>query len=439
MKKYLNTRQSKMLLVATVGLIFSIVILNGCKKDDDPDPAQNDQQFQIVDEYELGSELIEDYFSMLPDEPEMYDYRDLHTDISGLATPPTSANTKFTKVSYTSSDNTGNTISLSGLMIYPPDKIDAGTPLVSFNHGTELEKKYAPSQFDPGHSSLSKFAEVIFAWGMSAFNNWIVIMPDYQGMGDDVNEVHPYCVKDRLAVATADMVEAAKNTLLGQIVPGWSGNTYIIGYSEGGFVTMAALQELENRNYSLNGAICMEGPYDLSGTMLPMMLRDTAFPVPYFLPMLLVGYQTMYPDVFIYNEMLKSPYNTDIPEYADGFHTTDEVNSIMPADKILKEVFTDAFSDSLSNQSSSAFQVLSDNNTYQAWIPQTTTMLWHCENDDCVPFGNFTKVKSVFGNPSNITYTAYPPVYPVLGTVHESAAPIAFLAATTWILQQENQ
>ena len=184
----------------------------------------------------------------------------------------------------------------------------------------------------------------------------------------------------------------------------------------------------------------MEGPYDLSGAMLDVMLADTAFPVPYFLPYMLVAYEDIYPNLFKYDEMLVSPYDTLIPEYTTGFYSTDKVNSIMPADHILKEIFTDAFIDTLSNTDTKAHHAIYENNSYIGWTPVTETFLWHCVNDDCVSFINFLKVKSVFGALPNITYVEYPPIIPISNTtIHQTAAPIAFMKGTIWILDREKE
>lgn len=94
--------------------------------------------------------------------------------------------------------------------------------------------------------------------------------------------------------------------------------------------------------------------------------------------------------------------------------------------------------DTLINPASKAHQTLYDNNTYIGWKPSTKTYIWHCRNDDCVPFGNFEKVKSVFGTMPNITYKEYPPINPIFNTIHETAAPIAFSEGTIWIMQQES-
>jgi hypothetical protein len=181
----------------------------------------------------------------------------------------------------------------------------------------------------------------------------------------------------------------------------------------------------------------MDGPYDLSGTMLDVMLGDNPFPVPYFLPMMLVGYHTMYPEIFSYEAMLKSPYQSDIPQYTTGLYDETVVNSKMPADKILKKVFTDAFIDSLKNPVSQAQMLMYENNSYVNWTPKSKMLLWHCQNDDCVPFGNFTVAKKRFTELglSNIEYVAWPAIEndPTKGTVHVSVAPRAFYEGSRWI------
>ena len=422
-------------LFALILVLF--IFQSACNKSDNNNITTTVNNLEVVNEYTLNNQEMQSYFEELPNDPNAYDYMDFYEELNGLSNTMLQEHT-FSKVSYASTDNEGNPINLSGLMIFPSGGIEATTPLISHNHGTELEKKFAPSQFVPGQSNIKDFPEVIIAWAISALNNWVIIMPDYQGMGEDVGEVHPYCIKECLAASTADMVQATQASLLNSY-PSWSGNTYIMGYSEGGYVTMVAQQELEKRNVKLNGSLCMEGPYDLSGAMLDVMLADTAFPVPYFLPYMLVAYEDIYPNFFKYDEMLVSPYDTLIPEYTTGFYSTDIVNSIMPADQILKEVFTDAFIDTLSSTDTKAYQAIYENNSYIGWTPVTETFLWHCVNDDCVSFSNFQKVKSVFGELPNITYVEYPPITPIFNTIHQTAAPIAFMEGTTWILNREKE
>jgi hypothetical protein len=429
-------------------IVISLIFLNSCKKDNKPDPEPvNNGGFEILEETEVNMDEIMEQLMVYPDDPDVFDYHDVFNEIKKTAEEDSLLTFNLvlsSKVMYKSIDNKGEEIELSGFFIYPIAFEKVKTPIISYNHGLQLEKKYAPSQYSLWKGEPLKFAEVLIAEAMAAYFGWAVIMPDYQGMGEDITENHPMCVREKLAIATADMIKAAKETIMPDYheFVEWDGNTFLLGYSEGGFVTMAATQELEKRNEPINGVACMDGPYDLTGTMLDVMLSNDPFPIPFFLPMFAVGLNTIYPESFVYDVMLKVPYNDTIPKYTNGFYSESFVNGIMPSSHILKEVLTDNFIDTLENVNSNAYKILYKNNTFinnesEVWIPTTKMLLWHCKNDDCVPFGNFTKVKSEFGTIPNIEYVEWPPIDPVFGqTIHVSAAPIAFWEGSRWIYDQ---
>lgn len=430
-------------------LLLMAVLTTSCNKSEETyiaHPSGSDETFTVVSHTEIDRQDLMDMITRTPDEPGIYDYHDLYYDLSQEAPGDWFYLIAHDVVRYKSKDDQGNEIELSGLFIYPYRLIGSRiqTPLISVNHGTELLKKYAPSKWKKEWNPLEwgNFAEVIIADLMAFRYGWAIVMPDYQGMGDDTGENHPYCIREKLAGSTADMIQYGINTIKDNrhSYINWNGKLFVYGYSEGGFVTMSATRELEKRGVTLNGAVCMDGPYDLSGTMLDVMLRDTPFPVPYFLPLMLVGYHTIYPEVFDYNTALKDPYRTNIPKYTNGFYGSDVVNGIMPQSKILKEVFTDNFMDSLTTHTSKAFQTLSYNNAYAGWTPKTKMLLWHCKNDDCVPFGNFVVAKNAFTalGVTNIDYVEWPPVTNWEGTVHVSVAPRAFKEGAHWIYTQLN-
>jgi pimeloyl-ACP methyl ester carboxylesterase len=423
-------------------LLAILIVLSSCKKkkpENECDAAATGG-FEVISRTERQVQEVMDQLMLLPNDSMDYDYTDFYQET--VAQMPSSLELRpiaHEVVRYTSIDDNGDPIKLTGLLIYPWSPLGKiSAPIVSVNHGTQLLKKFSPSNWKTASASDWKnYPEMAIADIMAIWYGWIIIMPDYQGMGADTTENHPYVIRERLANATADMVIAAQNSMKcdWNAYVKWNGQTFLYGYSEGGYVTMAAARELESRNVALKGVVCMDGPYDLSGTMLTEMLKDTPFPVPYFLPMMLVGYNTLYPETFVYEEMLKEPYLTDIPKYTTGFYDETVVNGIMPPDKILKKVFTDACIDSLQNPESKAYQTMYENNSFVGWTPRSPMLLWHCQNDDCVPFGNFTAAKKRFTELglSNIEYTAWEPVYPKSGTVHVAVAPRAFYEGSRWI------
>ena len=427
-------------------LLAAFILVTSCKKKKpDPEcPPLTSGGLEVVSHTERSVQDVQDQLQLLPDDSIYYDYSDFYRDTE--AQLPGSLELKpvaHEVVKYTSTDNNGVSIQLTGLLIYPynlPPFGRVSAPIISVNHGTQLLKKFAPSKWKSASwDDWKNFPEMVIADVMAVWYGWIIIMPDYQGMGDDVGENHPYVIRDRLANATADMVVAAQNSLScnRNAYVNWNGQTFLYGYSEGGYVTMTAARELEARKVSLSGVVCMDGPYDLSGTMLDVMLGDAPFPIPYFLPMMLVGYNTIYPNTFQYEAMLKEPYKTDIPLYTTGFYDETVVNSKMPPDKILKKVFNDAYIDSLKNPNSQARQLMYGNNSFVNWTPKSKMLLWHCQNDDCVPFGNFTVAKKMFSDLglTNIEYVPWPPIDhdPAKGTVHVAVAPRAFYEGSRWI------
>jgi len=444
-----DKRTTKTLLMTGKGflLLLTAVVINSCsyhKLTSTPEcPPMASGGFEVVTHMERSSDDVRNQMLLQPDYPGYFDYTDLFQDVQGESAGNGLSISLIAHdiVRYRSTDNNGNVIQLSGLLIYPWSPFKTlKAPILSFNHGTCLLKKYAPSRWKTASTSDWKnFPEMLVADAMALYYGWIIIMPDYQGMGDDTTENHPYCDRDRLATATADMMQAAMeyfNCYRNAYVT-WNNQAFLLGFSEGGFVTMASARELEARDVNLNGVVCMDGPYDLSGAMMNMMLGDKPFPVPYFLPMLMVGYHTMHPEVFDYTSMLNEPYRTDIPKYTTGFYPESVVNGIMPPDKILKEIFTSSFIDTLKNVKSQAWNILYGNNSYVDWTPKSKMLLWHCQNDDCVPFGNFVAAKTRFTSLglTNVEYVEWPAVTPDPsgGTIHVAVAPRAFMEGAKWI------
>lgn len=431
----------------SVLLMLSVSLLLSCKKKHDPDCIPgSDMGFEVISHTELDVQDVVDQLMAIPDSTDEFNYHDFYFETTRLAGGRLPLPVAHDVIRYTSVNDRGEPVNLTALMIYPyhvPNITRVEAPIVSFNHATQLLKKLAPSKWKSAHwKDASDFPEEVVADIMAVWYGWIIVMPDYQGMGDDVGENHPFCVREKLAIATADLVEAAIQSTSNcqHTYVKWNGDLYLLGFSEGGFVTMSAARELEERNIPINGVVCLDGPYDLSGTMLDVILADTPFPVPYFLPMFLVGYQTVYPALFPYREMLAEPYRTDLPQYTNGFYDDQVVNSKMPSDRILKKVFNPAFIDTLRNHESMAFKTIQGNNSYVGWTPKSKMLLWHCRNDDCVTFGNFLAAKDRFTELglTHIDYVEWPPLSPnpSKGTIHQRVAARAFYEGSRWIYHQ---
>ena len=61
---------------------------------------------------------------------------------------------------------------------------------------------------------------------------------------------------------------------------------FLEGYSEGGYVTMAAVKEIEenlSHEFNITMSFPMAGAYDLSGVLVDLMLSEEVYPDPYYL------------------------------------------------------------------------------------------------------------------------------------------------------------
>jgi len=433
--------------------LLVILLVSGCSDSTVSPPEtvyslpNSNSDLTFVNPQRLDSSGFNSLFPQLVDYPEGFDYRNLGEIIMKSLKDSLPEGYLpglwYSKITYTSVGNDGQPRQLSGLIMYPYRVSQPfhqyNVPIISFNHATQPLRELAPSRWGITEDQ-SKFAEVLIAAGLALKNQWMIIMPDYQGMGDDVSELHPFCNKNLLGKAIADLCAktiaylGSKDNNTNCI---WNNKLFLMGFSEGGFTTMAGLRELETRGTNVSGAVCLNGPYDLTGTMLPLMLNGQPFPVPYFLPYMILGYNAVpangtsfSPDVAI-----KDQYRADLIKVMDGNHSGTEIQAKMPSSKILREIFTPAFIDSLNNPNSSQFKILYENNTWINWTPKTKMFVAHGMNDDCVTYGNYLTFKANH-NAVNIRYFELGETFPMLGSYHESFAPWAFLQGQCWIESQ---
>jgi len=195
------------------------------------------------------------------------------------------------------------TAQLSGRVFFPPAWRAgdwARIPIVIYSHGTTLNKDSVASAFR-GH-------EWMFGAAAAAYYGFAVAMPDQPGMGSDGAAYHPFCHARSLAYAVVDAIPAIQ-ALFGQdpyLVEhhyAWDGRVFLLGYSEGGYATLAAAREMETHRddfggeagFILAGSACMAGPFGLSGTTRRSVLDPSwAFPHPFFIPYVIQAYHAVY-------------------------------------------------------------------------------------------------------------------------------------------------
>lgn len=375
-------------------------------------------------------------------------------------------------ITYESADVSGNRLELKGALLIPTTVFKQSFPMVSIQHGTQLQRLIAPSIMagDPNAYKVQDAFEVWVGY-ILARAGYIVVMPDYPGMGikSSMNsEFHPYVHGRSLAISVVDMLRASRTYLdqnKNNINVSWNGQLFLMGYSEGGYVTLATAREIQQKHageFTVTAAAPLDGPHDLTGTMLPVMQGKASnsydFPAPYFLPYVIQGYETVYGAEVYGPKVAYAPeYVTEIPPLMDGAHGGDQVScKIAQIQKrpdgdcsaALPSILSTTFLTALSDSNSAAFKDLRSNDLYLEdlgqcnkpdglciWIPQMPVGLIHHPDDDLVPFKNSKNTFDQFdkAGAKKVELRRFSCQAPLGNIMHVNAALPAIVAGYGWI------
>jgi pimeloyl-ACP methyl ester carboxylesterase len=316
-------------------------------------------------------------------------------------------------------------------------------PLISLQHGTQVYRECAPSRFNANPLAVLSSADLIGALqnyvecivgGLMASAGYVVVMPDYQGFGDSTVR-HPY-VHRSLGDSVRDMVTWAKSTPLGPRGASATGPLYLTGYSEGGYTTMVGAIALQDK-YHVTKVVPCDGAYDLSGTMLDLMLSATPINSPHYLLYTASGYNAVDPSIDL-DELLADSLDTNVePHWAsmvsaglfDGTHTNAEVSFVVPSNTIPSSMLTTTAYNALHEKSGNVYDRLCLNNAWEGWNSSAGLVFVHCEADDVVPYDNATVAAGKIPGSEIETVEPIPLVVQVMGSIHVGAYPTAMLKA----------
>jgi hypothetical protein len=342
-------------------------------------------------------------------------------------------------INYWTVDTAGNYAVASGVVIVPQGITQL--PLLSFQHGTMLMKKEAPT--------LSEGAELGFATTFAAADGFLISMPDHLGLGQSayvrqMGLTHPYCQAVPLAVPAIDMMDAVK-TFLAQEFKNLviKDKLFLAGFSEGGYATMALHRELDTTGNDLppvTASAFMEGPYSLSKIMLDKLMANQTFPVLYFAPYLLVAMDRTYNLYSDASEYMDFPYDMTVAPLINGYFSEATVDSQMPP--VPRNVLVPSVASELQSYQGILYNALQQNDLVPAiiplgaWKPTAPIDLIHGKRDDCVPYGNLTYAMNYFTTlqAPHVTNGSFDSniVDWLPGTYHAAYCPFAMGMAWKW-------
>lgn len=305
----------------------------------------------------------------------------------------------------------------SGIVVAPATAAKP-FPLLSYQHGTEFLTNQVASQLNGEYSLGLVFASV----------GYVVSMPDYLGMGMG-SGFHPYVHSRSEATAALDCLRAAR-LLCGQVGLNLNGQLFLIGYSQGGQATMALHKEIESyhaNEFTITASAPMAGPYDMSGTMVNLMVSEQPYNNPEYLPYTLFSYNSVYKLYNSASEFLNEPYATTLPPLFDGRHSGSQIRSAMPS--IPSQIFKREFLDEFKTNAASPYRTVLEANNLYNWRPAAAMRMYHCHGDTTVPYANSEVTVASF---HNLGATQVQLIDPYPQGDHASGSTYCFLAAYQW-------
>ncbi len=289
---------------------------------------------------------------------------------------------KVYKVPYITKDSQNHNIHVSGLLSVPIGKKET-IGLVSFSHGTITLNDSAPTV----KAKKTKQPSIAALFFSATGTGFATLEADYIGYGNSSKHHHPYMIKDTLANTSVDFIKAVKIFAKNNDIK-LNNHLYVSGYSEGGYVSMATLQKLENQHIYVTAAAPMAGAYDLDYMARSVLGWEDeslkSYAMTYTI-LTLNAYAKKYGKKI--KSIIKEPYASRIDTLLDGKHTFGQIDSALPLDEVGKDgLLTKKFlSQYKSNPNHWLKKALRENSLFN-WKPKTKLRLIHCQGDDQVPY-----------------------------------------------------
>lgn len=280
----------------------------------------------------------------------------------------------FHAITYTTTDLSGQPVIASGMVVIP----DGATslPVVSYQHGTVLEKNNAPS--NPRNNEI----ELVGAFYAST--GYLLVSADYLGLGASPGR-HPYLHAATEASACRDMLRASRE-LCKRLHLTWGPKLFLTGYSQGGHATMALHRALQNdptKEFIVTASAPQSGPYDLSDIEFRFALaqrnsRALSVAAAY----ILYTYNWVYNIYPTVGRIFTPRYAELVPQLFDNRHDYDDVYLRMPASPrdLLNAPYASAI---IADPLHPMRQALHANDVYD-WRPTCPVRLYFIPNDAIV-------------------------------------------------------
>jgi pimeloyl-ACP methyl ester carboxylesterase len=264
----------------------------------------------------------------------------------------------------------------SGLVAIP--SVPGAYPVLSYQNGTNTVHANAPSK-NP-YYPIYQLLECV------ASSGYVVVISDYLGFGASEDMLHPYLHKESTVQTVIDMLYAVKEfdqDVAKDIT--LSGDYFLMGYSQGGWATLALLEEIDKNyrsDFNVRAASCGAGPYDLA-YFNSHVLGLSEYPMPAFLAYIADAYSEYDLYSSSVSSLFNAPYASLIPGLFNGDYDTDQINDQLTTN--ISELFTAGYIAGYA--SSPAYQGVRDalvENSIEGWDCSVPVLFMHGTADTWV-------------------------------------------------------
>jgi hypothetical protein len=354
---------NRSILVLSVSVLLVSAYVTSCKKDDRTPVYSYYVSKQFAVDYSAAylENMIDIVSGAIP-------------DLTSLK-PLIKSGVKVYKIVYKTTVN-NNKIDASGLIIVPDTQ--GNYPVLSFQNGTNTVNTSSPSESPMDYNY--QLVELIASMG------YVVVFADYPGFGESVQIPHPYLIKEPTVRSLTDLLYSAKE-MVSHEFPGITLNNdyYLLGYSQGGWATLAlhkALEQEFNSDFNLKGSSCGAGPYNIE-QLLENMVNKATYPMPVYLAYIVNAYSAYYQFTNPVSDIFREPYASRLSTLFTGTLTSAQINSQLTT-SISDLITPDFLSGFGTNPKYSTVIAALKNNSVEAWHTNKSLLLIHGGNDTSV-------------------------------------------------------
>lgn len=282
---------------------------------------------------------------------------------------------KLYKINYKTAAPDGSGTQASGLVAMPVNP-PGSVSVVSYFHGTRVTRSDVPSNFAQNYYPYP----AVF----SNTGGYMLVMPDYLGLGDSELALHPYVLAESLAVSCIDMITAARELAVTLKYP-VNDKLFLAGNSEGGFTTMVTYEALlrDHPEIPVTAAAPGSAPYDWDETV-PFITTQPGPRASVYAAYFFYSMQTYFHYWSGLAEIFKSPYDTLVPVLFDGTHDATEVQKALPVEP--KDLLRDEFFKSIVEGTDPHINQLISNLNHYDFVSTSPLLLVGSKGDHDLPF-----------------------------------------------------